>query len=105
MIGASGGPHITTSVALTSLRHLYLGDNIKEAIDASRIHQQLYPDQIIYEEYFPNNIVEELNKRKNKIIMLDPEERGSIVMGISRDENGLLEANSDYRKGGTVDGE
>lgn len=33
-----------------SARNLWLGDNIKQAVDAKRIHHQLLPDQLVVEE-------------------------------------------------------
>lgn len=35
------------------IRNLWYGQNIKEAIDSSRIHHQLYPMAFIYESAFP----------------------------------------------------
>lgn len=104
-IGASGGPKIITAVAYTALRHLWLGDNIKEAIDAARLHHQLFPVNVENEPCFPDNILNELGKRKHEIKELAKGVRGAIVMGITRSRSGVIEANSDYRKGGTVAGD
>ena len=59
VVGASGGTKITTAVAQvpgalqpSSLpdqvlyRVLYLGQGVKEAVDARRLHHQLFPDQV-----------------------------------------------------------
>jgi hypothetical protein len=36
------------------LRNLWLGDNIKQAIDYKRVHHQLSPPEAQIEKYFPN---------------------------------------------------
>lgn len=104
MIGASGGPKILTSIAYTSLRQLWLGDNIKAAIDSSRVHDQLFPENVVYEAGFPEEILTGLRERHHNVTQLAKNVRGAVVMGISRERDGTIRANSDYRKGGTVAG-
>lgn len=50
IVGAAGGTKISSGVAWVSLRKLWLGDNVKEAVDARRIHHQLYPMTFQYED-------------------------------------------------------
>lgn len=50
IIGAAGGTKISSGVAWASLRNLWFGDNIKEAVDARRIHHQLFPMTFSYEQ-------------------------------------------------------
>lgn len=102
VIGGNGGTKITTSVAFVSIRHLWLGDTIKQAIDAPRLHHQLFPNEINYELKFPKDILQGLHDLGHKIKDLG-EEMGSVVGGISQND-GHLFANADYRKGGEVDG-
>nr|P0DPU6.1 RecName: Full=Scoloptoxin SSD20; Flags: Precursor [Scolopendra dehaani] len=101
-IGASGGTRITSSVSLTSMRVLWLGRNIKEAIDEPRLHHQLLPDEIEYEFKFPNEILEKLKAIGHKTKPAGA--FGSLVVGIKRMKGGTLTANYDYRRGGSVDG-
>lgn len=107
VIGASGGAKITSSVAYVSLRTLFLKDDIKTAIDADRIHHQLQPNELQYERNFSSQILKSLHddyKHKLAVIV----NRSSVVMGIVEENLGdnvkVLTANSDYRKGGAVDG-
>ena len=50
VVGASGGSKIITAVAQTLFRVLYLGDNVKQAVDARRLHHQLFPMNLNYED-------------------------------------------------------
>ena len=50
IVGAAGASMISSGVAWVSLRNLWLGDNIKEAIDAGRLHPQLFPNMILKHE-------------------------------------------------------
>ena len=52
-VGASGGTQITTAVAQAILRNVWLGEDIKKAIDARRIHHQLVPMRVEYEKGLP----------------------------------------------------
>lgn len=103
IIGGSGGPKITTTVASVAIRNLWFGEDIKQAIDGPRLHHQLYPDQISYEKNFPKNLLNNLEEKGHRLKQLGDNDRGAIIMAIGK-VNGVLYANSDYRKGGTVDG-
>lgn len=105
VVGASGGPKITTAVAQVALRHLWLDDDIKEAIDAPRLHHQLFPTNVENENCFSSNILDSLRSKGHEVKTLAEGVRGAIVMGISRSRDGVIMANSDYRKGGTISGE
>nr|CAD7415402.1 unnamed protein product [Timema cristinae] len=50
VIGASGDDRTVTSVTLVCSRYLWLGQGLKEAIDARRIHHQLVPNILYYEQ-------------------------------------------------------
>ncbi|KAF8778245.1 scoloptoxin SSD14-like isoform X2 [Argiope bruennichi] len=102
-IGGNGGTQITTSVAQTIIKTLWLGENIKQAIDAPRFHHQLAPNYIEHEERFPKDLLEDLGKMGHKLHLLGSGMLG-IIMGVIRGEDGYVYANSDYRKGGDVDG-
>jgi gamma-glutamyltranspeptidase/glutathione hydrolase/leukotriene-C4 hydrolase len=66
VLGGSGGTKITTSVAQTSLINLWFNENIKQAIDAPRLHSQLLPQEVMAEQGF--DIVRILNIKKDLLI-------------------------------------
>jgi gamma-glutamyltranspeptidase/glutathione hydrolase/leukotriene-C4 hydrolase len=66
VLGASGGTKITTSVAQVALLNLWFNENIKEAIDAPRLHSQLLPQEVMAEQGF--DIVRILNIKKDLLI-------------------------------------
>lgn len=106
VIGASGGTKITTAIASVSLRNLYLGDNIKQSIDSYRLHHQFLPNIINYESGFDSEMLESLKDRGHRVAPIVG--RSSVVMAVANDPmpDGLnyITANSDDRKGGSVDG-
>lgn len=51
VVGAAGGSKIISSVVEVMARVLWLGQDIKEAIDAPRFHHQLVPNVLQYEKY------------------------------------------------------
>lgn len=91
-------------MASVAIRNLWFGEDIKRAIDGQRVHHQLFPDKVIYEKEFPKGVLKGLEARAHKVEQLGDGDRGAIIMAISK-VDGKLFANSDYRKGGTVDGE
>ncbi|GFT38492.1 glutathione hydrolase 1 proenzyme [Nephila pilipes] len=102
-LGGNGGTQITTSIAQIIIRTLWFGEDIKKAIDAPRFHHQLLPNYIEHEERFPKDLLAELKKKGHYLHLLGSGMLG-IIMGVLRGDDGNLYANSDYRKGGEVDG-
>ncbi|HVF30460.1 MAG TPA: gamma-glutamyltransferase [Pyrinomonadaceae bacterium] len=50
-LGARGGPRIITAVLQSVINVIDHDMNIQQALDAPRVHQQWYPDEILYEPY------------------------------------------------------
>ena len=50
--GAAGGTKITSATALTSVYNIWFGREIDDAIIGSRMHHQLYPMELEFEEGF-----------------------------------------------------
>ncbi|XP_077507880.1 scoloptoxin SSD14-like [Amblyomma americanum] len=100
-VGGSGGSHITTGVGLVTMRTLWQGKTIKEAIDQARMHHQLMPTELEVETSFPKEYRSMLEKKGHKIKVQEVMPSG--VSGIYK-RDGVLYANSDFRRGGSVDG-
>ncbi|CAF1988562.1 unnamed protein product, partial [Rotaria magnacalcarata] len=103
VIGASGGTKITTSIAQVSMLNLWFNQDIKQAVDAPRLHSQLLPQEVIAESGFDPEILQSLKRRGHNVTcsVLG----GSAMQGIEwRDEVNEYWANCDIRKGGGPDG-
>ncbi|XP_025102476.1 glutathione hydrolase 1 proenzyme-like isoform X2 [Pomacea canaliculata] len=101
VVGAAGGTYITTSTAYVAVRQLWLGNSMEQAVEARRLHHQLLPDYITYEEDFDMAIVKGLQALGHEVQSIALGK--SIIQAISG-EGGMLHAVSDFRKGGHPDG-
>ncbi|XP_049520781.1 glutathione hydrolase 1 proenzyme-like [Dermacentor silvarum] len=101
-LGGTGGSLITSGVALVTVRALWQNYNIKEAIDMPRIHHQLLPNNLMVEPSFPEEDRQALRKFGHNVT--ERKGRFNVILGLCG-RDGRIFANSDYRKGGAVDGE
>lgn len=98
---AAGGSKIPTALAFALVRQLWLGENIKEVVDAARIHHQLHPMEIQYEYGVLNDVVKGLRKKGHTAKRY--RDRGSVICAMYKNDTGVY-ANADYRKRGDVIG-
>ncbi|XP_031630844.1 scoloptoxin SSD20-like [Contarinia nasturtii] len=75
--------------------------NIKEAVDAPRIHHQLIPMEVQYEYGNTQQLITGLELIGHKTNRYS--DRGSVVCAIAKNQSGIF-ANADYRKAGEVVG-
>lgn len=80
---------------------LWFGKNVKQAVDAPRIHHQLYPMDVKYEYGVLQQVIEGLEHLGHK--MDNARLSASVVCAIVKEAEKIL-ANADYRKGGEVFG-
>ncbi|CAL1290940.1 unnamed protein product [Larinioides sclopetarius] len=100
VVGGAGGTRIITASAMGVIRTLWLGENLKQATDAPRIHHQLFPNYIQYEDQFPMIYLDKLRGYGHSA---RPDTQASVFLGIMR-EGGKLQTNVDFRKGGSAEG-
>ncbi|EFA08621.1 glutathione hydrolase 1 proenzyme isoform X2 [Tribolium castaneum] len=101
VIGAAGGTKITTSVAQIAVKHLWFGAPIGAAVQEKRIHHQLFPMEIEFENAFneTRDFVEALHKIGHEYTIAEPGSGFSAVTAISR-KGGDVATASDVRRTG-----
>ncbi|EYB82320.1 hypothetical protein Y032_0362g3504 [Ancylostoma ceylanicum] len=95
-VGGAGGSTIITGVAGVAFHSLWLKANVKQAVDAPRLHNQLYPNVTRHEPNFPKEYLAELTARGHVLSMVN---NLTVVTAVERDSDGQVYANSDFRKG------
>ncbi|XP_033222455.1 scoloptoxin SSD14-like isoform X2 [Belonocnema kinseyi] len=101
IIGAAGGTKIITAITFVIMKYLWMENNLKEAVDFSRIHHQLYPMKVIYEYGVQKQIIDGLKKLGHETLRYKT--HGSVICAIAQHNKSIF-ANSDYRKNGDVYG-
>ena len=82
---------------------VYLGQPVKQAVDSRRLHHQLVPMGVMYEDGVTEQMVDGLRDIGHS--MVKGTVGGSAVQAIFVDkQTGDITANADFRKEGTVAG-
>jgi len=103
--GASGGTKIISATAQVLLNAFYLGKNVKEAIDMRRLHHQLFPMNLFYEDGTTTWLLNEIRGFGHNMTYSKYRVGGAAVQAIFVDPHtGSIQANADFRKKGAVDG-
>ena len=95
-VGGAGGSTIISGVANVALHSLWLKNDIKEAVDFPRFHNQLQPNVTIVEHRMPEKYVTLLKDRGHTFKAAD---NYTVVTAVHRAIDGQIYANSDFRKG------
>uniref|UniRef100_A0A8R1EPC5 Gamma-glutamyltransferase n=1 Tax=Caenorhabditis japonica TaxID=281687 RepID=A0A8R1EPC5_CAEJA len=95
-VGGAGGSTIISGVAGVALHALWLKADVKQAVDAPRMHNQLQPNYTWYEPNFPKAYVKSLEDRGHVMLAVN---NLTVVTAAERANDGQIYANSDFRKG------
>lgn len=105
VLGGVGGTRMLTGQTLIAFRHLYLGKDIKQAIDEPRIHHMLFPNELYVQPRFPGVLRDNLASFGHKA---RTEQTLSSFQAISAERDGegktVLKAMIEPSKGGSVAG-
>jgi gamma-glutamyltranspeptidase/glutathione hydrolase len=97
MLGSPGGSTIITTVLQVLMNVVDYGMNLRQAIDAPRIHHQWLPDALCYERSaFSEEVAREL-KRRGFILADQPGHQGRVEAIMVDPKNGLYLGVSDSR--------
>ncbi|KAF8366717.1 hypothetical protein PRIPAC_84546 [Pristionchus pacificus] len=95
-VGGAGGSTIISGVASVALHALWLNANVKQAVDAPRLHNQLQPNVTQYESNFPTDYIDNLIARGH---IMEKTDNLTVVTAVERSIDKQIYANSDFRKG------
>lgn len=95
-VGGAGGSTIISGVAGVALHALWLKADVKQAVDAPRLHNQLQPNYTWYEPNFPKEYIAELRSRGHTLTAVN---NLTVVTAVEKGKDGQIYANSDFRKG------
>ncbi|KAF1771390.1 hypothetical protein GCK72_003216 [Caenorhabditis remanei] len=95
-VGGAGGSTIISGVAGVALHALWLKADVKQAVDAPRMHNQLQPNYTWYEPNFPKAYVKSLIDRGH---LMKAVNNLTVITAAERLADGQIYANSDFRKG------
>jgi len=96
VVGASGGSTIITTTFQVIMNAISYGMNILESISRPRLHDQLIPNNTIWEESFNSGILSSL-KEMGYLLNLGTT---GVSQGVFVDDDNVLYAASDWRKMG-----
>ena len=96
VIGAAGGSRIVSSVAQVTWQLLERGAALRDAIAEPRFHDQLMPNQVLFEYAFDNATVAEMASRGHNVSWMRP--GLSAVQGITVAPDGAFDAVGETRQ-------
>ena len=97
ILGSPGGSTIITTVLQVLMNVVDYGMNLRQAVDAPRIHHQWLPDTLCYEQSaFSKDVAQEL-KRRGFVLAERPGHQGRVEAIMINPNNGLYLGVSDSR--------
>ena len=100
-LASAGGPRIATTVFQMALNIFDHHLNIRQALDAPRVHHQWLPNELAVEWNIPQDVRQNLSQRGHKVV--DGPSRSHAV-GLMRDDEGTYYGAGDIRSDGEAVG-
>ncbi|XP_038209793.1 glutathione hydrolase 1 proenzyme-like isoform X2 [Zerene cesonia] len=104
ILGAAGGTKITTQVALITMHTLIEGKYLPAVMQSPRLHHQLIPMEVEYEEAFDPEVIASLRARGHATSSLGPTAGFAAMIAAVRDTDGFFIPQTDHRRIGSIDG-
>ncbi|XP_045497972.1 glutathione hydrolase 1 proenzyme-like [Colias croceus] len=104
ILGAAGGTKITTQVALMTIHTLLEGKDLPSVMQQPRLHHQLIPMKVEYEEAFNPEVIASLRARGHEASSLGPTAGFAAMIAAMRDSDGYFVPKTDHRRIGSIDG-
>ena len=102
VLGGAGGTKITTATAAALVHIIWMGLDVKQAVDQPRVHHQLSPMEVRHEELVSLDILSYLDQVGHNLTETD---FMASLNGVEVDPNDeRIYANADYRGSGGIDG-
>ncbi|KXN74217.1 gamma-glutamyltranspeptidase [Conidiobolus coronatus NRRL 28638] len=102
VIGGSGGAKILSGVFQVLVESEINSKDLKASLDSPRLHHQLIPNELSYEESFDASILKDLRNKGHNTTAWGDSHR-SIIQIVRKRSDGCIEALSDNRKSGLAD--
>lgn len=102
VLGGAGGILIMTSIVQFLVNFLYLNQSIESSLAMKRLHHQLQPMWVRYEEGYSDDILKFLESKEHETVKAAPIVSGFASVIAIANRNGKLEAATDPRRGGKV---
>lgn len=102
VLGGAGGILIMTSIVQFMLNYLYLNQSIETSLAMKRLHHQLQPMSVRYEEDYSEDILRFLESKGHETVQSPTIISGFASVIVIANKNGKIEAAIDPRRGGKV---
>uniref|UniRef100_A0A1B0D2V9 Gamma-glutamyltransferase n=1 Tax=Phlebotomus papatasi TaxID=29031 RepID=A0A1B0D2V9_PHLPP len=103
IVGGAGGSKITTSVGYLIMRHLLFDEDVYDAMHAKRLHHQLAPMRVDFENGLSEEIIQGLIERNHSMYEVSPGSGFAALTAISSDaKQSRVEGVYDPRRNGSV---
>ncbi|KAL0581322.1 hypothetical protein V5O48_000698 [Marasmius crinis-equi] len=89
-LGGSGGSIIFGALFQVLVNLMHWGMDLGQAVEAGRVHDQLYPAITMADDTYPVQLVKELVARGHNVTVLDVNRVAGVINTVMQDEEGVM---------------